>query len=492
MNKFQFKIFIQICISSTKGENLVISPLSIYHILSLTTNGAVGNTKKEMLTALENDSQEEINQNNKIIKSIINNFKTVEFANSIFSRFIPLSTFIEKAKDYKIKIDKLIDENQINNWCCEHTHGLIKKILEKIYPEDIIVLINAIYFKGLWEIEFNKRFTEEREFLNYQKEKKLIRFMHSNDFYRYFEKNDIQAISLNYQKDNIEALIILPKNEYDINNYIEIFDQKEYSNIIKGLNIQKVELYLPKFEIKFNTELKNIFQELGIKLAFKSDANFSSMTKSQAIYISRIIHSSYIKVDEKGTEASAVTAVVGTRGGRPHQCLERSIIMDINHPFLFIIRNKDLPPGHDILFISKVENLDRDEAGKESKKSQNINTKEKERKKIDFSKLEYVNISFKKPVKWYMYIIKLVLQNRESVDIKARPLGASQAIRVVEALKRLGYISYVKYCTSTVVNDGKLERYIIINVKKTKDFQKLFDEREAERKRILESQKKLF
>ena len=161
--------------------------------------------------------------------------------------------------------------------------------------------------------------------------------------------------------------------------------------------------------------------------------------------------------------------------------------MDINHPFLFIIRNKDLPPGHDILFISKVENLDRDEAGKESKKSQNINTKEKERKKIDFSKLEYVNISFKRPVKWYMYVIKLVLQNRESVDIKARPLGASQAIRVVEALKRLGYISYVKYCTSTVVNDGKLERYIIINVKKTKDFQKLFDEREAERKRRLES-----
>ena len=162
--------------------------------------------------------------------------------------------------------------------------------------------------------------------------------------------------------------------------------------------------------------------------------------------------------------------------------------MDINHPFLFIIRNKDLPPGHDILFISKVENLNRDE----SKKSQNINTKEKERKKIDFSKLEYVNISFKRPVKWYMYVIKLVLQNRESFDIKARPLGASQAIRVVEALKRLGYISYVKYCTSTDVNDGKLERYIIINVKKTKDFQKLFDEREAERKRILESQKKLF
>ena len=121
----------------------------------------------------------------------------------------------------------------------------------------------------------------------------------------------------------------------------------------------------------------------------------------------------------------------------------------------------------------------------EKKKSKSISTKEKERKKTDFRKLEYINISSNKPVKWYMYIVKLVLKTRESVDIRARPLGAAQAIRVAEALKRLGYISYQKYYTTTVVINGKLERYIIINVKKTKDFQKLFDEREAERNKML-------
>ena len=303
--------------------------------------------------------------------------------------------------------------------------------------------------------------------------------MYSKSIYNYFENNLIQAISLDYQEDKMEALIILPKNEFDINKFIKTFNQDDYSNIIKKLNKQKVELFLPKFEIKFETELENIFQELGIKLAFNMDtADFSSLIKSQKICISRIIHSSYIKIDEKGTEAAAVTAVA-TRGRA--SLPEKNIIMDINHPILFIIRNKDLPSGHDILFISKVENLNK-EGEKESK---SISTKEKERKKTDFSKLEYINISSNKPVKWYMYIVKLVLKTRESVDIRARPLGAAQAIRVAEALKRLGYISYQKYYTTTVVINGKLERYIIINVKKTKDFQKLFDEREAERNKML-------
>ena len=82
-----------------------------------------------------------------------------------------------------------------------------------------------------------------------------------------------------------------------------------------------------------------------------------------------------------------------------------------------------------------------------------------------------------------MYFIKLVLKTRDNIDIRARPLEAAKAIRIFEALKRLGYISYVKYYTTTLVIDWKLQRYIIVNVKKTKDFQKLFDKREAERKK---------
>ena len=471
MDTFQIRIFKTISESSSKGDNLMISPLSIYHILSLATNGAVGETKKEMLTALGNENQEEMNEKNKLMHSVINNFKTVELANSIFSKITPLDSFIEKAKDYRAQIDKLKDEKQINDWCRDATHGLIPKIVDKISPEDLIVLINAIYFKGIWKTKFSERFTKKREFFNCQKEKKLTEFMYSKDNYTYFENNDIQVISLNYQEDHMEALIILPKIEYDINKYIKKFNQEEYSNIIKGLYDQKIEIFLPKFEIKFNIDIEKFIQELGIQLAFNNSADFSDMLKSQKIFINRIIHSSYIKVDEKGTEAAAVTAVK-TRGGRAPHSQEKNIIMDINHPFLFIIRNKDLPQGHDILFISKIENLTGGD-----------------RKKADYSKLEYINISFKRPVKWYMYIVKQVLQTRENVGIRARSLGAAKAIRVAEALKFLGYITYINYYTNTIVIDGKIERYLIINVKKTKDFQKIYNTREEERIKFLEKQK---
>ena len=113
-----------------------------------------------------------------------------------------------------------------------------------------------------------------------------------------------------------------------------------------------------------------------------------------------------------------------------------------------------------------------------------------ERKQTDYSTLESVNLSFNRPAKWYMYVVKQALKSRETVDIKARPLGAAQVVRVAEALKRLGYITYDKYFTNTVVENGRLQRFITVTVRKTKDFQKLYDAREEERKKMLASKEK--
>ena len=112
------------------------------------------------------------------------------------------------------------------------------------------------------------------------------------------------------------------------------------------------------------------------------------------------------------------------------------------------------------------------------------------RSQTDFSKLDTVTLSFNRPAKWYMYVVKQVLKSRESCDIRARPLGAAQVVRVAEALKRLGYITYEKYYTHTVIDKERLQRFITVKVKKTKDFQKLYDQREAERAKMLESLEK--
>ena len=117
-------------------------------------------------------------------------------------------------------------------------------------------------------------------------------------------------------------------------------------------------------------------------------------------------------------------------------------------------------------------------------------TKVPERKQADYTKLDTVTLSYNRPAKWYMYVVKQVLKTRDSCDIRARPLGAAQVVRVAEALKRLGYITYEKYFTTTVIDNERLQRFIIVKVKKTKDFQKLYDQREAERAKMLESQEK--
>ena len=117
-------------------------------------------------------------------------------------------------------------------------------------------------------------------------------------------------------------------------------------------------------------------------------------------------------------------------------------------------------------------------------------TKPPERKQADYTKLDNVTLSYNRPAKWNMYVVKQVLKTRDSCDIRARPLGAAQVVRVAEALKRLGYITYEKYFTSTVINQDRLQRFITVKVKKTKDFQKLYDQREAERAKMLESQEK--
>ena len=349
---FQLKIFQEIN-KSNIGKNIMISPISIYHILSLTANGAANKTLTEMLSALSEKSLFELNKKNSTISSLFAKFKSVELANAVFTRFNPLDDFQKMIKEYKTKLDLLKDANQINQWCSNATHKKIPKIVDAISGADKMVLINAIYFKEIWQQPFDKNNTRLDTFFGPKNQIKIM-FMNSTEKFDYYENEGIQAISLNYTKDNLNALIILPKNKSNINNYIKNFTSEKYNMIIGNLTNKKVKLSLPKFEFDFSAELSQNFKNLGMKDAFNGNADFSIMKKEKDIFISSIIHKTYIKVDEKGTEAAAVTAIVM----RYKSALPEPIpVMKVDHPFLFVIRNNDLQPGNDIIFISKVESL---------------------------------------------------------------------------------------------------------------------------------------
>ena len=110
---------------------------------------------------------------------------------------------------------------------------------------------------------------------------------------------------------------------------------------------------------------------------------------------------------------------------------------------------------------------------------------QQKRQEVDYSTLDKVNVSFRRPAKWYMYVVKRVLKHKSAIDIRARPSAAAQVVRVCEALKRLGYISYGNYYTTSVVEGSVLQRFLVVNVKKTSNFDKLYDDRETERQEII-------
>jgi len=351
-NSFQLNIFKEIN-KKNINENITISPISIYHILSLTANGAANSTLEEMLNTLCHKDLNEINKSNMLISSIINKSKTVEFANGVFTRETPVPSFTQMIKQYEAKIDKLKDANSINKWCSDVTHSKISKVIDFISPDDVMILINAIYFKGSWLKTFNEKYTEKRIFMNCYKDKSLVDFMYMKEKFDYFEDEKIQAISLKYKQDNMVATIILPQD--NVNDYIENLTLQKYKDLINKMKNIKVKLYLPKFEINYETELSNTIKSLGMIQAFSSNANFSSMVDVKDAYIGKIYHKAYIKIDEKGTVASAVTYSELRSMNRFRPTIPE---MKINRPFLFIIRNEKLPYGDDIFFMSKIEKIE--------------------------------------------------------------------------------------------------------------------------------------
>ena len=170
---FQVSIFNELN-KSKRGQNLIISPLSIFQILSLTANGAKGETQKEMLLALQGADLDKLNYVNYEILEIIKKFKTVDIANAVMSRFTPLKEFTETAEKYCAPLEQLISVQQVNNWCSEKTHGKITKILDELDSTVQMILLNAICFKGEWSNQFDELSTNKKIFYNLGTEKKKL------------------------------------------------------------------------------------------------------------------------------------------------------------------------------------------------------------------------------------------------------------------------------------------------------------------------------
>jgi serpin B len=237
----------------------------------------------------------------------------------------------------------------INNWCAGKTNNLIQKPLDQISSDAMMYLINAIYFKGVWRKKFDPKSTFISQFRNEAGNQVEVNMMQKVDTFAYLEDENAQYLDLPYGNKAFSMTIILPDNNKTTADILNGLTVDKWNSILQNLTSREVEVYLPRFKTQNKFDLKPVLQKMGMNLAFTPQADFSDISDI-GLLISRIIHSTYLDVNEEGTEAAAVTIVELVNTSLPVRPVIR-----VNRPFLYIIREKSTGV---ILFIGKMGSVE--------------------------------------------------------------------------------------------------------------------------------------
>ncbi|MBW4612508.1 MAG: serpin family protein [Desmonostoc vinosum HA7617-LM4] len=320
-NRFGFKLFSEIQKSDSYKKNVFISPSSVAIALAMTYNGASGSTQQAMAKTLELQgmSLQEINSAYASLKQLLENPDSkvqLTIANSLWAnqdvRFQP--DFLQITQDFfKAKVTNLnfkdpAAPNTINNWVKENTRGKINQIVETIEPNQVLFLINAIYFKGSWSNEFDKKQTAPHPFYLTSGQQKQHPMMSQKGDYRYYENEQFQAVSLPYGTDGkVSFYIFLPKKNSNLKAFHQNLNFERWEKWMTQFKKRAGFIRLPRFKTDYDITLNDTLKALGMEEAFSRKANFSGMGKNFAI--SQVKHKTFVEVNEEGTEAAAATSV---------------------------------------------------------------------------------------------------------------------------------------------------------------------------------------
>ncbi len=363
-NHFGFELFQSITENEEAVANTMISPVSVALALAMTYNGAADSTKKAMENTLnlEGLTTEQINQSYKdLIEALlsVDPKVTVEMANSIWSRqgFAVEEEFIEVNQDYYDAEVRELDfrdpaaKDIINGWISDKTHGKIQDVIESIDPYVVMYLINALYFNGLWKYQFDESDTEKETFYTVDGSEVQTDMMQMEADLNYYSADKFEAIELPYGRGNYSMICLLPDADYSANQLIMDLSVAQWNNMLDNWSERGIQLHLPRLKFEYKKELKEVLTQLGMGIAFnQAAADFSGINPFKELYISRVIHQTFLEVDEKGTEAAAVTVVemveLTSGPGSPYR-------IRFDRPFLFAIQENSTKA---IMFMGKVVN----------------------------------------------------------------------------------------------------------------------------------------
>jgi serpin B len=340
------------------STNKMISPLSIYLALSMLYNGADNATRDSIQYALRlnGTSIEDLNYTCKALQQQMtwaDNQVTLSIANSIWydKSLQPLQSFLNVNDNfYNAEVQPLDFKdpnsvNTINNWVSKQTNGKINQIIDKL-DGIAMYLIDAVYFKGSWKFAFDKSKTANASFTTGNGNITSSPFMALHDSLHYLGNDSLQMVQLPYGGGNFNMYVLLPNNNIPIKQFASLLNRTSFANWQARLSNTTIQLYMPKFQYSYSIlDMKPELSAMGMGIAFGANADLTKIY-TQGALVSKAIHKTYINVDETGTEAAAVTAI-----GIAVTSAPSPIVMQINHPFMYVIQEKT---SGVILFIGMV------------------------------------------------------------------------------------------------------------------------------------------
>ena len=333
--------------ANTTPESRIYSPLSVTYALGMLTNGASGRTREQITRALGfGGDLKALNGFCRLLLSeaaTVDPGTTIDIANAVIANNLKLelnkgfTSSLSRYYDAEVSGMNFATDNvagYVNGWCNTKTKGMIPKILDRVDPSYLCVLLNAIYFKGAWEDKFAPYATRPADFTHEDGSTDKVDMMHQRKRFAVGSNGSFQTIRLPYGNGAYRMYILLPNGGHSVADIIAGLTPQSWEAVLNSLSTRQVDLKLPKFETEYTIPLNEVLMSLGIVDAFSpADADFSLMSR-QASHIDMVLQKARIKVNEEGTEAAAVTAIgMTTTAVNP----SGPWLFHADHPFLYVI-----------------------------------------------------------------------------------------------------------------------------------------------------------
>ena len=345
VNEFAFDFYRKL---SETDENVFFSPVSIYAAFSVLYEGARGETAGQMLGVFgfepDDEARHAASANMMAALNAEDPHAVLEMANALWLAdwFEPYERYLDISRNTYLATVETVDfagegkpgVKKVNDWAAEKTRDEITDVLPRpaVDSSTAAVITNAVYLKGTWLVQFPKEDTREGKFWRGAADSIGADFMHVKNNFGYADTGDAQVLRLPYEGDRLSMLAVLPGGTGGLERLEAEMSAKQMSAYIGMLEPQDVAVSLPKFETKTKYDLKTDLIDLGMPDVFTSSADLGDLSDNDSLYVDRATHDAYVKVNEEGTEAAAVTVIAMRESAPPPLPY-----FNADRPFLFAI-----------------------------------------------------------------------------------------------------------------------------------------------------------